>query len=269
MRVAVCEAAPQMLQGDTDWLQLTELSRKQRPDVFLLNEMPFGRWISAEPHPDRERLLASHNVHDHGLDHLAELGAAAVLGSRPTLENERSVNQAFVWTSADGLTAVHTKQFFPDEPGYYEARWFERGELRFGIAQAGEIKVGFLTCTDVMFPEWARYYGRRGVHVIAVPRATPAPSLQRWQTMMAAAAMISGCYIISSNRVGADESGQEFGGCGWIIDPAGQVRAETSAQHPVVAAPIDVQLVEQAQAGYPAYVDDLPVEVVSEILRRE
>jgi len=269
MRMAVCEAAPQMLHGDDQWQRLAELSKKQRPDVFLLNEMPFGRWVSSGAKPDRERLLASHNVHDHGLDHLGELGAAVVLGSRPTLENERSVNQAFIWTSAEGLEAVHTKQFFPDEPGYYEARWFERGDLRFGIAQAGEIKVGFLTCTDVMFAEWARYYGRRGVHVIAVPRATPLPSLQRWQTVMSAAAIVSGCYVASSNRVGTDESGQGFGGCGWIIDPTGEVRAETSAQQPVVTATIDVKFVEQAQAGYPAYVEDLPLDVVSQVLRQK
>ncbi|UCG87115.1 MAG: carbon-nitrogen hydrolase family protein [Gemmatimonadota bacterium] len=268
MRFAVCEAAPQMLHGDDEWLRLAELSKKQHPDVFLLNEMPFGRWVSAAPTPDRELLLASHSVHDHGLDHLADLGAAVVLGTRPTLEQERSVNQAFVWTAADGLKGVHTKQFFPDEPGYYEARWFERGEERFGIAHAGDIRLGFLTCTDVMFGEWARYYGRRGVHLIAVPRATPAPSLLRWKTMMSAAAIVSGCYVASSNRAGADESGQEFGGCGWIIDPTGQVRGETSAQSPVVTATIDVGLVKQAQAGYPSYVEDLPIEVVSQILER-
>jgi N-carbamoylputrescine amidase len=268
MRLAVCEAAPQMLRGDADWSRLTELSNKQRPDVLLLNEMPFGRWVASEPHPDRERLLTSHNVHDHGLDHLAELGAAAVLGTRPTLEQDRSVNQAFVWTPDEGLTAVHTKQFFPDEPGYYEARWFERGELRFEIVRTGTARVGFLTCTDVMFPEWARYYGRRGAHVIAVPRATPVASLRRWQTMMAAAAIVSGCFVLSSNRVGTDEVGQEFGGSGWIIDPSGQVVAETSAKQPVVAATIDLELVERAQAGYPAYVEELPIEVISQVLGR-
>ena len=258
MKLAVCEAAPQMLYGDEDWNRLVELSRRYQPDILLLNEMPFGRWLSAGPEPDRESLLGSQNVHDHGLDHLDELSVPNVLGSRPTLENECSVNQAFSWSAAAGLTAVHTKQFFPNEPGYYEVRWFERGKLRFELAEAGGIKAGFLICTDVMFLEWARFYGRSGAHVIVVPRATPTPSLQRWKTVMSTAAVISGCYVASSNRAGIDESGQEFGGRGWIIDPVGDVIAETSPEHPVVTATLDLQLVAQAKDGYPAYVEELP-----------
>ncbi len=264
MNFAVCEASSQMLHGDDDWLRLVEISKKHRPDVLLLNEMPFGRWIAAEPEPDREQLLASQNVHDHGLDHLGELSAGAVLSTRPTFDADRSVNQAFVWTDAAGLVAVHTKQFFPNESGYYEARWFERGEKRFGVAEANGINVGFLICTDVMFPEWARFYGRNGAHVIAVPRATPVLSLERWKTMMRAAAIMSGCYVASSNRVGIDKRGQEFGGRGWIVAPSGQVVAESSTEHPIATASIDLALVAEAKAGYPAYVEELPIEVVAQ-----
>jgi N-carbamoylputrescine amidase len=167
------------------------------------------------------------------------------------------VNQGFCWDKSTGLAAVHTKQFFPNEPGYYEACWFERGQLRFELATAGDVRAGFQICTDVMFLEWARFYGKSGAHLIVVPRATPAPSLKRWRTVMCAAAVTSGCYVASSNRVGVDENGQEFGGRGWIIDPVGDVIAETSAEHPVVAAELDLGLVAEAKHGYPAYVEEL------------
>jgi len=268
MRFAVCEAWPQMVHADDGWNTLADRCVKERPDLLLLNEMPFGSWVSAGPEPNREQLLTSHNLHDHGLDHLSEFSAPVVLGSRPTFEQQRSVNQAFVWRRDRNLEAVHTKQFFPNEPGYYEARWFERGTLSFRIAEASGVQVAFLTCTDVMFQEWARYYGRKGAHVICVPRATPSPSLNRWKTVIAAAAIVSGCYVASSNRVGTDTRGQEFGGGGWIFDPAGELIAETSAGHPIAVAELDLGLAERAKQGYPAYVEDLPVDAIAEALNR-
>lgn len=269
MRLAVCEAPADMVPGDAGWKRLTVCAKKLKADIVLLNEMPFGEWVSATPEPNVDQLVECHRLHDVGLERLAELGARAVLGTRPTFERQRSVNMAFIWTRESGFRAVHTKQFFPDEEGYYEARWFERGELRFQQAEFQGFQVGFLTCTDVMFPEWARYYGRRGAHLVAVPRATPLPSLERWKTVMAAAAIISGCYVASSNRTGLDSCGQEFGGRGWIFGPAGDLVAETSARQPVVAAEIDLSLVGQAKSGYPSYVRELPVEEMAGLWKRQ
>ncbi len=265
MKLAVCETPAELVYGDIGWRRLVDCAKPMRSDILLLSEMPFGRWVAADPKPDARVLASSHELHDEGLKHLSELGAEVLLGTRPTFERQRSVNLAFVWT-VSGFRAVHTKQFFPDEQGYFEARWFERGELRFELAEALGIKLGFLTCTDVMFLEWARYYGRRGAHVIAVPRATPEPSLGRWKTVMSAAAITSGCYVASSNRAGTDAAGQEFGGRGWVFAPSGNLVAETSPHEPVVAADLDLDLVHQAKTGYPSYVEDLHGDDITRLL---
>jgi len=267
MKLAVCETPGELIHGDDGWQRLVDCTKRLKPDILLLSEMPFGHWIAARKDPDARVLASSHELHDVGLEHLSELAAAVVVGTRPSFERERSVNLGFTWTSETGFKAVHTKQFFPDEEGYYEARWFERGELRFELAQALAIKLGILTCTDVMFLEWARYYGRRGAHVIAVPRATPEPSLGRWQTVMSAAAITSGCYVASSNRAGTDGAGQEFGGRGWLFAPSGKLVAETSHNEPVVAVDLDLTLVQQAKVGYPSYVEDLPIHDIARLLR--
>jgi N-carbamoylputrescine amidase len=258
MRVAVCEAAPEMVPGGKDWRQLTTRAREERADLFLLNEMPFGPWISCAEKADEETLLASHRAHEAGMQHLADLGARSVLATRPVYDQGRSVNQAFVWRAGSRIEPVHTKQFFPDEEGYYEARWFARGDTHFRLADVEGVKVGFLICTEAMFNEWARRYGRQGAHVIAVPRAVGRASLRRWKTALAMAAIVSGCYVISSNRAGIDQKGQEFGGGGWIFDPFGDLIAETSPDRPVVSANLDLALVERAQQEYPCCVDELP-----------
>ena len=256
LRVGVCEAAPEMEAGSGDWGRLTERVREAGLDVFLINEMPFGRWLSAGESFDEAAWRKCLEVHEEGVERLDELGVKVVLGSRARELNERRVNEAFVWTPSDGYRAVHTKQYFPDEEGYYEARWFHAGERHFRVAQAGPIRVGFLICTEIMFNEHARRYGRYGAHVIAVPRAVGKWSLPRWLVAMKMAATVSGCYVMTSNRNGIDSNGQEFGGRGWIVDPSGDLVAQTSAVSSVVTYNIDLDCVATGQSDYPCYVKE-------------
>lgn len=258
MRLAVCEAPPRLAPDTPAWDDLATRVRHDAPDALLLNEMPFGEWIAAAPERDEAVLEASRREHHHGLSRLADLGAPSVLGTRAAREATRSVNEAFVWDRSAGARPMHTKQFFPDEPGFFEARWYERGSRRFGLADAGGLRVGFLICTDVMFLEWARFYGRQGAHLIAVPRATPAESLSRWKAVITAAAIVSGCYVASSNRAGRHDTGFAFGGHGWIVAPSGDLLAETSPDRPVASAVIDPGEAERARREYPCYVEDLP-----------
>jgi N-carbamoylputrescine amidase len=102
-----------------------------------------------------------------------------------------------------------------------------------------------------MFNEWARHYRRQGAHVIAVPRAT-GPVLHRWRTAAAMAAIVSGCFVVSANRIGG-----EFGGGGFAYAPDGTPLVETSRADPVLAVDVDLDAVAAAQAAYPCYVPEL------------
>ena len=254
LKVGVCEAAPEMEPRAESWARLTGLVRDAEIDVFLINEMPFGPWLSAGESFDLSSWRKCLEVHERGMERLDELGVKVVLGSRARELNGLRVNEAFVWTPNAGCQAVHTKQYFPDEEGYYEARWFQAGERHFRVAQAGPVRVGFLICTEIMFNEHARHYGRDGAHVIAVPRAVGKWSLPRWLVAMKMAATVSGCYVMTSNRSGIDSKGQEFGGRGWIVDPRGDLVAQTSVACSVVTYNIDLDDVANAQKEYPCYV---------------
>jgi N-carbamoylputrescine amidase len=105
-----------------------------------------------------------------------------------------------------------------------------------------------------MFNEHARRYGRSGTQVILAPRAAGEAALRRWLVALRMAAIVSGAYVLSSNRGGIDSNGQRFGGKGCIIDPEGDVVAETSEKNPVVFHEIETERVEKAQAAYPCYV---------------
>lgn len=256
MRIAVCESAPEMMPGDDAWISLSSQVRKASCDLFLLNEMPFGLWVAGSPEPDTIVLNASRETHQAALEKLGELGTETILGTHPVQQAKSTVNEAYIWHNGR-VNPQHTKQYFPQEEGYYEASWFRPGTAHFRLGEAAGLQVGFLICTEVMFNEWARYYGRAGAQIIAVPRAVGASSLRRWKTALSMAAIVSGCYVISSNRGGTDSRGQVFGGSGWIFNPDGDCLAETSPSSAVVSAEIDPDMVTRAQQEYPCYVSEL------------
>ena len=256
VKLAVCEAAADLGPAGEEWVRLSAEIARAGVDAVLLNELPFCSWIATAAGCDPLVLAASQAAHRKGLEHLAGLNATAVLGSRPIEIDGRSVNQGFVWTPDIGINGYHTKQFFPNEDGFWEANWYEPGSQRFELAEVVGLRVGFLLCTDVMFLEWARYYGRQGAHLIVVPRATPTGTTNRWRTVMAAAAITSGCYVASSNRAG-EQVGLAFDGHGWVFDPSGEPIVETSPEEPVVVAEIDRSAVEAAQQDYPCYVQEM------------
>jgi N-carbamoylputrescine amidase len=254
IRVAVCENPPELVPGSDAWTSFCRRVKEHSPALLLMNELPFGAWIASGPSFVQAAWDTSTDIHNAGLSLLEDLGVNVVALTRPNLEAGRRVNQGIIWTKQTGEQALHTKQYFPNEDGYFEARWFEPGQRHFRTMPAGEIRCGFLICTELMFNEHARHYGREGAHLILVPRAAGATSLARWLVALRMAAIVSGCYVLSSNRAGTDSRGQSFGGAGWIIDPTGEVVAQTSPDSPVVCVDIDLDSVERAQKQYPCYV---------------
>ena len=76
--------------------------------------------------------------------------------------------------------------------------------------------MGVLLCTEIMFNERARELGRAGADLIVTPRAT-GMNIHRWMVAGAMAAIVSGCYVASANRIGQTRDGLQFGGAGFRV----------------------------------------------------
>ena len=79
-------------------------------------------------------------------------------------------------------------------------------------------------CTELWFMEHARAYGQGGVHLLAVPRATPRETLDKWLAGGRAAAIVSGAFTLSSNSASRPADIANLGGQGWIVGPDGHPR---------------------------------------------
>ncbi len=255
LRIAFVEW-PEGLSADSpEWSQLKDSIAAARPDILVTNELPFGPWIAKKDVFSEDEARLSLRAHEQGLDALIDLDLPAVISSRPVWNGRRLANEAFV-IEARAVRPVHRKQYFPNEPGWFESEWYAGDDSGFDVAEVLGIKIGVLLCTDAMFNEHARAYGKQGASLIAIPRAS-GMDIEPWRIAGAMASLVSGAYVVSSNRIGTSKGGTKFGGGGYAFAPGGKLVAVTDATHPLQILELDPKTATLARREYPCYVSEL------------
>jgi len=253
MKLTVCELNNDPTQLAADWDKLVRHVVHEKSDLVLLPEMIFAPWFAASKDVDTEVWQEAVAAHDRWMTRLNELVPAHVIGSRPVERDGKRLNEGFVWSG--DYHAAHHKYYLPNEPGFWEATWYQRGQKEFSATQVGSTAcIGFAICSELWFSEHARSYGRQGAEVIVTPRCT-GRSLERWMVGGRAASFVSGAYSASSNRCGSEKE-VNFGGGGWIIDPDGSVLGTTSPEQPVLTLEIDLERAHEAKHSYPRYIPE-------------
>lgn len=248
MRITVCQLPDERSAFTTAWRDLAAHVAAERSELVLLPELPFHAWFARDRNFSPTVWAEVVAAHERGRDRLAELNTPLVLTTRAVNHGPTRLNVGCVWSRAGGLVDVHAKRYLPEEEGFYEATWYARGPAEFAAGQAGPARLGFLICTELWAMDAARIYSAAGIHLLVTPRATGAQSVEKWLLGGRVAAIVSGAFSLSSNRAAEDGS---FGGCGWIIDPDGQVLATTSVDRPFVTIDCDLARAEQAKRTYP------------------
>ena len=251
MRVTVCELPHETAALIAAWAALCEHTIANASQLVLLPEFAMVEPVWESEHFDVARWSAAEVLSDMQLRRLPALGAEYVVGTRPVSMNGRRLNQAYLWSAATGVQPLRSKYFLPEEPGSWEATWFEPGDPVFPAFHAGAVSFGVNICTELWALETYAAYAEMGVDLVLAPRATAMATTTRWLAAGIVAAVRSGAFSLSSNRV--DPSGS-CGGRGWIIDPSGDVRAMTSPTAPFATRDIDLTMVTEARESYPRYV---------------
>lgn len=246
MRIACVEWPEGLLPEGTAFERITAEIARAQPDILITNELPFGDWLAGQPDFDRAQAQASVELHERGLAVLGALGVPLVITSRPVWSGERLANEA-VAIAGGQVMPLHRKRYFPAEAGWHEDRWFAPSDGSFDLAELHGLKIGVLLCTELMFNERARAYGRQGADLIVVPRATGQTPV--WQTACQMAAIVSGAYVVSSNRVGGS-----FSGNGMAIAPDGGLIGMTLAESPLLVFELNPTKARAQKNEYPCYV---------------
>jgi N-carbamoylputrescine amidase len=232
MRVTVCELPHERGALAAAWAALCEHTVRHSSELVLLPEFAMVDPVWRDELFDADRWTAAQAASEVWRHRLPELRVARVVGTRPVTIDGRPFNQGFLWSASGDLVPLRRKFFLPDEPGSWEARWFDRGDSDFTEYHADAWSFGLNICTEL----WA---------------VTAAATTAKWLSVGVVAAVRSGAFSLSSNRV--DPTGA-CGGVGWIIDPYGNILARTTLDAPFATVNIDLSASAAARDDYPCYV---------------
>lgn len=255
LRVTVCELHDDRDRFLDDWRLLVAHVRDEGSELVVLPEMPFASWLAVSSVFVQADWDRAERAHADWLGKLNQLAPAAVLSSRPSTRTGTRVNEGFAWSPGSGYRAIHDKHFLPNEAGYWEANWYGRGSGEFHVSTVMGARVGMLICTEMWSLGHAEAYGRAGAQILATPRATGRPTVDKWLTGGRAAAIVAGAFSLSSNWT-AGASGGDFGGQGWIIGPDGDVIGTTNHRELFLTRSIDLAEADAARRTYPRYALD-------------
>ena len=174
-------------------------------------------------------------------------------------------NTALVIDADGSLLGIYRKMHIPDDPGYYEKYYFTPGDLGFPCFDTRFARVAPLVCWDQWYPEAARLAALAGAQVLFYPTAIGwhpaekardgAAQLDAWRTIQRAHAIANGLYVAAVNRVGYEgppETGLEFWGGSFVVDPFGQVLAEASHdREETLVVECDPRRIEEVRRNWP------------------
>ena len=258
MKITVCQLDPREGQIDTYLSSLKDHIASENSDFLLLPEMCFSEWLAADKNPNSDRWARAIARHSEYICNLNDLGVATIVGTRPIVNGIGSRrNEAYVWTKKlNRPSPIREKYYLPDEDGYWEHSWYDRGLKSFDTAYFGSVRIGVQICTEMWFFEWARHYAASRVDLLCIPRATPHDSVDKWLAGGQTAAVCSGAYSISSNLWYPSGATVNCGGLGWIIDPDGNILKTTNPDAPFATVEIDLELSRISKSTYPRYVPE-------------
>ena len=227
-------------------------------DLALLPEIPLNRWSPAskqaidedaeEPDGWRQTLMAE----------AAKSVGIGLVGGAIIRDPDTRIryNTALLYDGKGVCHARYRKVHLPEEEGYWETSHYMPGtEPPQAISDTFSLTVGLQICSDVNRPQGFQILSSGGAEVVFAPRATPPETYERWRLILRANAIMSGAYVLSTNRP-RPEGGAPIGGPSLAIDPFGHVMIETS--DPIALVKLERSMGEQASRDYPGYLDRFP-----------
>ena len=142
MRVTVTQLPDDL--DETTWSSLARHVSTNATDLLLVGELCFSPWLAIRRDANDEKWSASVAGHDRWISRLGELGVETIAGSRPIVDTGVPHNEAYVWTADAGAQPDHRKYYLPDEPGFWEATWYRRGDGEFTTVSVAGGTAGFL-----------------------------------------------------------------------------------------------------------------------------
>jgi predicted amidohydrolase len=185
------------------------------------------------------------------------LGIAVVAGMFEPAPDGRVYNTAAAFDATGRLAAAYRKIHVFDAFGQRESDVVAPGDEPV-VADLAGLRIGFLTCYDVRFPEHARALVTRGAELIVLPSAWGAGLFkeEHWVTLVRARAIENTVWVAAAGQVpdpGEPATRAPTGvGRSLVVDPMGVTRLDLGPFPGVAVAEIDGKLTARVRAELPS-----------------
>ncbi|SMF58138.1 Predicted amidohydrolase [Xaviernesmea oryzae] len=201
-----------------------EKAAAQGVDLLIAPELALTGYGAAERFPG----LAT-PAHGPVTDRLSEIAARhglAIVAGFAEQTHEAVFNSAF-FTDGKGQTAVYRKC---NLYGPYERQWFRQEDRRQVFVTLSGVRIGFLICYDVEFPENVRQLAKGGADLVVVPTALPTGWSGEFiaEHMIRVRAFENQVFVAYINHCGSDEL-FAYAGLSRIAAPDGKLLSEAPA----------------------------------------
>jgi deaminated glutathione amidase len=193
-----------------------------------------------------------------GLAETAASAGVAIVASLFEPAPDGRVYNTTVGYEADGdLAAVYRKIHLFDALGYRESQSVAPGD-EVVIASLAGLRVGFMTCYDVRFPELARALAAGGADLLVLPSAWAAGTFkeEHWVTLVRARAIENTIWVAAAGQVPdpAEPPTKAPTGIGrsLLVDPMGVVRLDLGPAEGLGVGDVDTEQTKQVRAVLPS-----------------
>jgi deaminated glutathione amidase len=184
-------------------------------------------------------------------------GLAIVAGLFEPAPDGRVFNTTVGCDSDGELVAVYRKIHLFDALGHRESDAVAPGD-DVCIATLAGLRVGFMTCYDVRFPELARALAVGGAQLIVLPAAWAAGTFkeEHWVTLVRARAIENTVWVAAAGQVPdpAEAPTRAPTGIGrsLLVDPMGAVRIDLGPAEEVGIGDVDSAYTDRVRATLPS-----------------
>jgi predicted amidohydrolase len=192
-----------------------------------------------------------------GLSEIARTtGVALVAGVFESAPDGRVFNTTVGYATDGQLAAAYRKIHLFDALGHRESDDVAPGD-DLVLADLAGIRVGFLTCYDVRFPELARSLAIAGAQLLVVPAAWAAGLFkeEHWVTLVRARAIENTIWVAAAGQVPdlAEPPTRAPTGIGrsMLVDPMGVVRLDLGPAAAVATGQVDLDYTATVRSALP------------------
>jgi predicted amidohydrolase len=245
---------------------LTTLIRAAAKDGAELIQLPEMATM-LEPRNELVVQKAKSEADDPGLAACRELatasGAWILIGSLLIKEPGagKVVNRSYLLDNTGAIVARYDKLHLfdvdlPSGEQYRESATVKAGD-RAVLAPSPWGLIGLSVCYDLRFAYLYRALAQGGASYLSIPAAfTYTTGRAHWHVLVRARAIETGSYVFAANQGGNHAEGRRTWGHALIVNPWGEVLADSGENEGFIAADIDPSKVAEARAMIPALKHD-------------